>query len=1064
MTSKLMGLLAAVSLCCTSLLAQTSSGTITGLVTDSSGAAIPGATITVTNTDTNATRDLSTDDIGNYVAARLLPGNYKVEAAFEGFQAQSKIGLVLSLDQTMRIDFTLAPGEQVTQITVVEQAAQLLQTSNATLGEVIEESLIKELPLNGRDFKQLIGLTAGAQPAPAGGFAASTFNINGTRGEGNLFLVDGLDVSGFASGDGIRVLPQLEGLGEFKIITNNFSAEYGRSFSGVISVHVKSGTNDFHGSLFHFLRNRELDARNFFDRTKAKYIFNQFGGSIGGPIVKNKLFFFFDYQGTRIRQGSANLSTIADQAQRNGDFSATATPIYDPLTNPKTQFPNNKIPVSQIDQPSALMFSILPLPNQAGAFNYFKQVGRYDNRNDADIRIDYHLSSADRFSFVNTIRKGNSGSESIFPRLSGHLIVPISEIDPRSYSLNYTRVIGANGVNELIVGWKRDNFFGPTSDGMQYEPDLGVPGLNESEEDIYSTGFPMYLISGFALFGGPAGGPFVQVNNIPQLTDNFSWSAGRHYLKTGFSWRSRQFNLGQSVWPRGQNNFNTLPTSNNGSGGHSLASALLGLPTSVVRDVTPPWGERIREYGFYFQDDFKVNAKLTLNLGLRYDLLMPSTEAHDRLANFDPATVSMVLANEDGRSASTLIADKNNFGPRLGFAYRFTEDGKTVLRGGYGIGYVPLVNVGVGTANTRLTTQVPFKRNFAQSGLNFGRIDRRVSDGLPLPQTSPDNPNGDQVYVLEKEPTPYTQSYNLGIQRTLPGNFIADVTYAGSRGVHLTSQVNINQARPGQGPSGPRSLISPNVNIVLGLFNRGSSTYHSMQAKLQRRFAGGFSLMSAYTYAHTIDDGSYVITSSSSSNASPQDSLDWRPERGNADFDLRHRFVTSFLYELPIGRGKAVGGNMHPVLNGIVGGWQINGIVTLQSGQVFTPIVQNQRTNSGPGGDIRPHRIGNGELPSDERSVTNWFDKTAFTVPVFEFGNSGRNFLRGPAQESFDFSTFKDFKISERFNVQFRAEFFNLFNHANFTTPNKAVDIPQGGTFSTALAPRQIQFGLKLLF
>jgi hypothetical protein len=282
--------------------------------------------------------------------------------------------------------------------------------------------------------------------------------------------------------------------------------------------------------------------------------------------------------------------------------------------------------------------------------------------------------------------------------------------------------------------------------------------------------------------------------------------------------------------------------------------------------------------------------------------------------------------------------------------------------------------------------------------------------------------------------------------------------------VHLTGQVNINQAAPGMGASGPRSPITSKLNIIQGLFNRSSSTYHSLQSKLQRRFSSGFSLMMAYTYAHVIDDGSYVISSSSSSNAWPQNSLDWSAERGSSDFDLRHRYVTSFLYELPFGRGKSIGGDMHPVLNGIFGGWQVNGIVTLQSGQVFTPLVQNQRTNAGPGGDIRPHRIGNGELPPDSRSVNGWFDKSAFVVPVFEFGNSGRNFLRGPAQESFDFSTFKDFKISERFDVQFRAEFFNLFNHANFTTPNRAVDTPQGGTITSALPPRQIQFGLKLLF
>ncbi len=1047
--------------------AQVSTGTITGAVLDSSGAAVVGATVQVMNENTAVQITTLTDTSGNYIASRLLPGKYRAEVTMPGFQPQSRVGIVLSIDQTIRVDFSLAAGEQKQVITVMDRAAQMLETSTSSLGEVIEESLIKELPLNGRDFKQLIGLTAGAQPAPSGGFAAGTFNINGTRGEGNAFLVDGLDVSSFSSGDTIRVVPSLEALGEFKIITNSFSAEYGRSFSGVVSVHVKSGTNDFHGSLFHFFRNRVLDARNFFAQQKPQYNFNQFGGSIGGPILRNKLFFFTDYQGTRIRQGSPQLMTLPTVAERNGDFShlLPGTVIYDPLTNPRAPFPNNRIPLERFDKPSALMFSLLPEPNQAGVFNYFKTVGRVQDQNEVDIRVDYLLDSVNRFAFVHTIRNGDSETLPIFPRLSGHLITPKSRVKPRSYSLNYTRTIGSRGVNELIVGYKRDHFFGPTTEGMQYEPDAGVPYLNTSPDDEFTTGFPMYQIAGYQLFGGPAGGPFEQVHNIPQLTENFSWSAGRHFLKAGFSYRGRQFNLAQSVWPRGQNVFNTLPTSLGSVGGHSVASALLGYPSNVTRNFQPPWGERLKEYGFYFQDDFKVNRRLTLNLGLRYELFPPATESHDRVANFDLKTRTMILAGVNGNSKSLLELDKNNFGPRIGFAYLLTEDGNTVIRGGYGIGYVLLVNAGVGTANTRLTTQQPFTVNFSASGLNYPEVSRRVSDGLPLPAIGdPLRPTGDVVYIPANEPTPYTQMFNLNIQRALPGGFLADVAYAGSRGVHLTGQVNLNQAPPGPTAAAPRSVITPSLNIIQQLSNHQSSTYHSLQTKIQRRFSGGFSLLGSYTFSKSIDNGSYVISSSSSSNAYPQDARNWDVERGLSDFDFAHRLAVSYLYELPVGTGKAFGGSMNPILDAIIGGWQINGITTLQSGQVYTPNVANQRTNAGPGGDIRPHRIGTGELPSDQRTVQRWFDKSAFVVPVFEFGNSGRNILRGPGLVNFDFSTFKDFQFSERIGLQFRAEFFNIFNHANFNNPNRAVDIPAGGTITSARDPRQVQLGLKLLF
>jgi hypothetical protein len=1038
-------------------------GTITGLVTDSSGAAVPGASVKIVEETTNFERSLTTDNVGNYVATRLLPGKYRVEVSPAGFQPQSKIGLVLSIDQTMRVDFVALPGEQKQVITVVGRAEQLVESSTSSLGEVVEESLIKDLPLNQRDFRQLIGLTAGTQPAPLGGFAANTFNINGTRGEGNAFLVDGLDVSSYSSGDTIRVVPSLEALGEFKIITNNFSAEYGRSFGGVVSVHVKSGSNAFHGSLFEFVRNREFDARNFFDRTKGKYVFNQYGGSVGGPVIKNRLFFFFDYQATRIRRANTIQATLPTMSMRAGDFSGLPV-IYDPVTSPRVPFPNNRIPRERFDRPSALMFSLLPEPNQPGPINYLRQVGVINNPTDADIRLDYQLSTTNRFAFVHTIRNGDSETLPIFARLSGHTITSKSRIEPRSYSLNYTRIIGAHGVNELIMGLKRDHFFGPKTEGMQYEPEAGVRFLNSSPDDLFTTGFPFYNMAGFQGFGGPAGGPFVQVHNIPQLTDNFSWTRGRHFLKTGFSYRGRQFNLAQSVWPRGNYAFSTLPTSLNTAGGHPVASALLGYPSNVTRDNQSPWGERIKEYGFYFQDDFKVNKRLTLNLGLRYDIFMPATEAANRVANFDLTTKTMILANENGRSKSLLNVDKTDISPRVGFAYLLTQDGKTVIRGGFGLGYVPLLNAGVGTANTRLTTQQPFKVNFSQAGLNISTAQLRVSDGLPLPIPSAQNPSGDVIFAQASDPTPYAEQWNLDIQRALPGGLLADIAYAGSHSVHLTGQANLNQARPGPDAPGPRSLITPSLNIIQGLTNRQNANYHAFQAKLQRRFSSGFSLLANYTFSKSMDDGSYVISSSSSSNAYPQDSLNWRAERGPSDFDFTHRFTASYIYELPVGKGKPLGSSMHPVLDAVAGGWQVNGITTLQSGQVFTPVVTNQRTNAGPSGDIRPNRTRSGEFTDSQQNRLQWFDKSAFEVPIFAFGNSGRNFLRGPRLVNFDLSAFKDFRIKERFTFQFRTELFNIFNHTNFSNPNRSVDTPQGATITTARDPRQIQFGLKLLF
>jgi hypothetical protein len=631
-------------------------------------------------------------------------------------------------------------------------------------------------------------------------------------------------------------------------------------------------------------------------------------------------------------------------------------------------------------------------------------------------------------------------------------------------------LLGSGAVNELIVGFARDRWFGPCTDGHEYTPDLGIQYLNTNQGDCSTTGTPLVIdVGATALtFGGPLGPPFNFATNIPQITDNFSWSRGRHLLKTGFGYRARQFNSIINIYPRGLYVFLFLTTSNlfaSSLGGDGMASFLMGYPYSGTRDVAKPNGLRLKEYSGYLQDDFKVTNRLTFNLGVRWDLFMPAKEQFNRMANFDLATKSMLLAGVNGVSdTGNVEANKHNFGPHVGFAYALTGDQKTVLRGGFGMAYQPLGTSAIGVSSS-LNGNAPFRQIYAQT---FGFIlpTVRLSDGLPIVPTDLHNPTGAVTYISARQPFPYLAGWNLDLQRALTPNLMLDVAYSGSRGAHLTADVNINQAPPGPGDIGPRSLISPLLDSITALANRESSFYHSLQAKLERRMANGFYLLGAYTLSKSIDDGSYTEQGSGASSVGPQDSRNWRADRGLSDFDVRHRLVGSYIYELPYGKGKRWGASANPWVLAFLGGWQTNGILTLQSGTPFTPVMSSAASaNAGPGGALRPNCVSGASLYPAQQTIYNWFNTAAFTAPAsYTFGNCGRNILTGPAYRNFDFSMFKEFKLRESLTLRFRSEFFNLTNTPTFFLPNSAVDSATAGQITAARSPRQIQFALQLLF
>jgi hypothetical protein len=1103
---------------------QVSTGNFLGVIADSSGAVVRGAHVDITNVGTNYTRNMITDNSGLYSAPNLPPGQYEIRVAATGFQSQLRTGLSLLIGQTITLNFSLSAGANKESVEVVASAQQLVDTSTSTVGTVITSAAVQNIPLNSRNFLDLVPLVPGSQPGAQGrNLTQNSFSINGGRVTGNAFQIDGAAINP-PSNDPLRLYPNLEAVGEFQILTNNYSAEYGRALGGVVDVKLKSGTNQLHGSVFEYLRNTALDASQAFSNPpKQPYIYNQFGAAAGGPIVKNRLFIFGDYQGQRTRQSGTSFQNVPllAQAQPSGgfangipqgfyDYSALLSlpnpiQIYNPYVYPRTPFPNNQIPASLVDRTTAVMFSNFPKPNQncgvgnttACNFNYITSVATPVNVDSADLHVDYMVTpNKDRLTFGMIYSNNNTtGGTPFGDQINGNLITQIASYNERLYTVNYTHVFSSTMVNEATFAYTIDQLNAPESQGMQYQSSIaGLGGLNTNPNDPFTSGFPLLDILGAystTILGGPAGGPSKQHHNIPQFADNFSLARGRHVMKAGFIARWREYNLQQPLFPRGLYIFNNFTSSNLFAGGDPFASALLGVPLIAQRNQLTygAFGERDHEYGAYFQDNYKLNSRLTLNLGLRWDLYIPAFEENNHLANFDPKTVRMILPG-NGVSSSTLNTNHHDFSPHLGFAYSLSRDGSFVVRGGYAIAYLQLLTQGVGTITDRLTENPPF--NIAIGGaaiipnILFPPV-QTVSQGIPLVQPSdPTTPpvGGNVIYIPKSQSTPYSQQWNLDLQRQLPGNILLDVGYVGSSGVHLTGSTNLNQGAPGGGVS----PISTTVGTVEALLNQQHSTYNALQVKVQHNFSRGFYFLGSYAWSRAIDNGSTTTQGSAANalNSMPQNAFSFADERGPSDNNATHRFVLTYVYDLPFGSGKKYLGKASGALDTVVGGWQVNGVTVVQSGMPFTPIISggDAAIGAGPAGPVRPNVVGDPNVPgtvaanptcvapTQIHTRESWYNRCAFVLPVKAFGNAGRNSLVGPGFWNFNFSLFKNFSITERWKVQFRTEVFNIFNHTNLGLPNPGVDLAGGGLINTTInqsqlsgqTSRLIQFALKLNF
>ncbi|MGI8785668.1 MAG: TonB-dependent receptor domain-containing protein [Acidobacteriota bacterium] len=1122
---------ALISICVTGIcLAQVTTGTISGTVRDNTGGVVPGAEVAITEVTKGTSQKYLTDDSGAYSAPFLIPGAYEISVEMSGFKRQIRSGIILQVDQKARVDFVLEIGE-VTETTTVVGTAPLVKSDSAELGEVIEERAIRELPLNGRNFAQLVylapGITTGQVGENLSGAStfnprgASNFNALGHHANSNGWLIDGIDNNEYTFNT-VIVTPSIESVREFKVLTGTYSAEFGRG-AGVVSVSTKSGSNDIHGSLFEFLRNDVFDARNFFalppPAKKPPFRRNQYGAAIGGPVYIPKLydgrkrtFIFGDYSGLREIRGLTNVNTVPTDKTRNGDFSGFTNlsgqliRIYDPLTtrrnpnydstkpvsssNPqflRDQFLGNIIPANRIHPVGRNVASIYPLPNQPGNFdNFISTANRNVTDNAFNVRLDHNFSEKltmfARYSFDQYKLDAPQGQAAcclptppeaakrfdLGPFVAG---IQNTRLRTQGLALNFTRILQPNLVNEVRIGFARTTPATFQSDfGHKSAESLGIRGINISE---FTSGLPNLNVPDFTgISGGPAFLPVNPKQTHYQIDNNLFWTRGRHGLKFGYHYVRRLVSPFTNTDTRstitfGRNFTNDPVTNTQGTG---LATLLTGYATAGARGfLLEPYYMTNQEHAAFIQDDFKISSRVTLNMGLRYEVYVPDVEIRDRLVNFDLTALRLVYAGEDGASrTANKKTQYGNFGPRFGFAWDLVGDARTVLRGGYGISYFPEPH----SASSLLGQQVPYtiSQNFQPetNPVDFSSVPT-IDNPFPAiklvkPRTTAElNAANPRVvgHSFENE-TSYAQSWNLDLQRQLTPTLVGEVAYAGSRGIHLAFFYNPNEVQPGTGSQASRRLLTaalPNASSLNQADPRNMSVYHSLQAKLSKRFAQGLQFLFSYTYGKTLDFGGSAA-SGGGSTGGPQTVTNLRAGRGLAGFDIKHRAVGSYVYELPIGPGKKLA-NRGGVAGKIIGGWQISGISTFTTGRPFNV---NLASGVNSGAPSWPNRTGKGTL--EERGPSRWFNPADFVAPPANtYGNVGRGVLYAPGHINFDTSLVKNTAITEAIKIQYRFDAFNLFNTPALGFPNANIGSPTVGRITSTIADNRIlQMALKVEF
>jgi outer membrane receptor protein involved in Fe transport len=1057
--------------------------TFSGQITDQTGAPIGNATVKITSQDTGAVITHQTSSDGNYTVPLLKAGTYSIQVTAPGFAPITRKNITLQIQQVGQEDFALQVGGIEQEVTV-EGGAPLLNTETTELGNVINQDATEQLPLNGRNFSQLGYLVPGTNQGAPGGIrtqgngnetqrAGAEIIADGARGSFNLFMIDGLDDRDQSVGT-VKVFPNLESIEEFKVQIGNYDAEFA-SGGAVVNVITRSGGNTIHGSAFEFLRNDDLDSRQFFDASEPPLRQNQFGFAVGGPIVKNKLFFFGDYQGLDIHSSSTTIRSVPTAALRAGNFNGYPATIYDPstynaTTNTRLPFAGNVIPTSDLNPIAQNLLAIYPLPNLSGIANNFRVNNlEVQTENQYDVRVDEVLSQKDSMF----ARVTHGGADITFPETP---VLINGVINPLAYSqgtatgsldLNHAPSTQAtlqeihqftpNLSNQLALGYTR---FALTVTPID-EPDnlaakLGLQGANTGQD---SGAMASISISSFSSVGS-SNLPEVVPQNTWQLSDTGSWTHGRHSVKFGLSIVHNGFGFYQLSAPSGSLSFTGTYTNNPASSsgtGAGFADYLLGVPASSIKSALQqgvPY-ETYTEYGAFVQDQWRVSNKLTVNIGLRYDVFTPVKERDNRQSDFFLGTGTLALAGQGGISDTILNTQKHDFSPRLGIAYHLTE--KTVVRAAYGLFYFNEQGIG---GSTRLFINFPFAQQFTDTCSSTVAC-INLSSGIP--ETLSANNLPVVVYQPTPDLTPNMQQWNFTLERQISKTLVLRGAYVGSRGDHLNLNISENVAVPGPGAVPPRQPY-PNYGTISAWEPRGPSNYDALQLTAEKRMGFGLSFLGAYTWSRSLDEGAGGNSSTGESRINIQNPRNLIADYGLSNFSYGQRFTLSTVYLIPIGHGRQFLGNANRIVDGVAGGWQLTSIVTLESGAPFSVSLASATANTGT--FTRPNRICNGNLPSGQQTIKEWYNISCFvTPPLYTFGNTGRNVLIGPGIETWDLGADKDFRITERFGLQFRAEFFNTLNHPNFGLPNSSIGSTAAGTITGVLTnARQVQFALRLHF
>ncbi|MEN6533006.1 MAG: TonB-dependent receptor [Bryobacteraceae bacterium] len=1060
MTSRCYLLAVLLAVVAAAVFAQSSE--ITGQVTDTSDAAIAGAKVATRHVSTGIVRNSVTNQEGYYTFRLLGSGAYEISVESTGFKSMTRSGITLEIGQTARVDFRLEVGE-VREKIIVEDTAPLLQTESASISQLVTGSSVLDLPLNGRTFTGLATLVPGAVGGNGTSYAdTSSVRINGMRDSGTSYIIDGVSTTN-QTFSGTSMAPPPDAIQEFKVHGNSLQAEFGQA-GAVIEVQLKSGTNEFHGGAYDFLRNNKLDARNFFSLTKAPLRQNQFGGQLGGPIAKNRTFFFGSYEGTINRGASTRNLTVPTVAMRSGDFSALTKTIQDPLTG--IPFTDNKIPTARLSPQTTYFLDFYPSPNNSSG-TYAYNASSTSDTHQFDTRIDHHISEHDQLSGTYSFQNRSRYSPGSLPDNGG------ITADMRFQRIGISEIHTFNPatMNEFRAGFMRSVSY-QTQQGLgtNYATLAGIGGLSQTSAEF--PGFPGLSISNYAGFSADNWTPIRFRENTYELRDNISWVRSRHTIKAGGYFRRAADDQYNAAYSRGSFGFTGTYA------GHSFADFLLGYPYSGTRSFPRNlFGFSQHNEGAYVQDDWKITPRITVNVGVRYELNHPSNMLHNQGATMDFANRRIIASSGDGGEinltsqqvakfayplfsdiivsakdaglpSSLRHLDANNFGPRLGLAIQLPRN--VVLRTGYGIMYA------LEQGNQVVSTQMINLPFIADETATYNTSGVPTKDMTNLFQDV-----GSATYkvgsVTFYDMNPhrrdlYLQQWNLALQTSIARVVSVEAAYVGSKGTRLSFSAPQNVPVPGAGTIQTRREWTRFTEGTY-LDDSGNSSYHSLQMKAEVRNRRGFSMLTSYTF------GKAISSQSGDNQASgAQDARNIAAEKSRDSWDRRHVFVFSSTYALPFFK------NRRDWVGYVIGGWNVSNIISLYSGAPFTPSISTDRANTGR--SYRPDRIGSGKL--DNPTIVKWFDASAFALPaLYTYGNSGKYILDSPGTRNWNIGLLKDVPVrplGERAFVQFRAEFFNFTNTPAFGGPTTSIQSSSVGKITSAGSPRQAQMALKLSF